>query len=163
MSYKIWHNYGIGFCFSDFEDTCDSVGDPITTEDLERLLAYAPDLRESIHEWLEELKATNSGREITIDDYRDYDELYTLDFAGMFAEVISEAEDLTSVYETSDYDGNKFVIFGKGYPWQMNDREKSITQGEVEDIFRKYLEVLKPATKDKIGVDIEDQEIENGG
>lgn len=163
MSYRTWHDYGFGFSFSDFEATCDAAGDPITPEDVERLLAYAPDLRKSIHEWLEELKAENPERKITIDDYREYDQVYSLELAELFAEVVAQAEGLTRVYAVSDYENDHFVIFGQGYPWWMNDREKSLTEEEVEEIFRKYLEILKPATRDKIGVDIEGQSIENGG
>ena len=40
MSYQTWHEYGFGLNFSLFEAECEKVGDPITVENVERLVIF---------------------------------------------------------------------------------------------------------------------------
>ena len=135
MSYQSWHEYGIGFNFSVFEAECEKIGDPITVEDVERLLACNPTLERDVHEWLDEIKEDN----------------------------LREKEDIPHVYAICDYNNDHYVIFGQGYPWNMSEKEKRLNQDELEKIFRTYLTILKPATGEKLCVDIDNQSIENGG
>lgn len=163
MSYECWHDYGFGFNFSQFDADCDKIQDPITVEDIERLLTMDPKLQREVHEWLEDLREDNPGLEITVKDYREFDQDYQLGLSKIFADVVREAENLPHVYATSDYDCTDYVIFGQGYPWNMNDREKALSKDAVEEILRKYLAILKPCTSGALYVDINHQSVENGG
>ena len=59
MSYQTWHEYGFGFIFSGFEAECEKIGDPITVEDVEHLLACNLPLHRDVHEWLDEIREDN--------------------------------------------------------------------------------------------------------
>ncbi len=163
MSYVSWHNYGIGFDFSEFDANCDKLGDPITPEDIERLLAYAPKLQHGVHTWIDQLKKLDPAKEPTIDDYREFDQDYGLELSYIFAETVREAESLDHVFAADDYNCNHFVLFGQGYPWNMNEREKNISREEVIGLLQEYLAILKPCTEDTLLVEIDDQAVENGG
>lgn len=163
MSYCSWHEYGLGIDFSDFDVACDKAGDPITVADIERLLEVAPKLQRDVHEYIEGVKEDNPDVEIKVDDYRCFDDNYRLELAYIFAQAVSEAEDLTHVYACESYENDHFVLFGQGYPWNLNEREKSITKEEVEDIFYKYLKILKPSLGETVNVEIDFQSVENGG
>ena len=53
------------------------------------------------------------------------------------------------------------MIFGIAHPWDYNEKERQLTQEQIDAIFLKYLEILKPfLVKD---IDIDEQEVENGG
>ena len=67
MSYQTWHEYGFGFIFSGFEAECEKIGDPITVEDVEHLLACNLPLHRDVHEWLDEIREDNPGYVITLD------------------------------------------------------------------------------------------------
>lgn len=163
MSYQSWHEYGIGFNFSEFEAECEKVGDPITVEDVERLLARNLPLERDVHEWLDEIKDDNPDHSVTLEDYREFDQDFQLGLSKLFADVIREKEDLPHAYATCDYNNDHYVIFGQGYPWNMSEKEKRLNQDELEKIFRTYLTIIKPATGEKLCVDIDNQSIENGG
>lgn len=163
MSYCSWHEYGLGINFSDFDVACDKAGDPITVEDIERLLKVAPKLQRDVHEYIEGVKEDNPGVEITIQNYREFDQDFSLELSQIFAQAVAEAEDLTHVYACESYENGHFVLFGQGYPWNLNEREKAITKEEVEDIFYKYLKILKPSLGETVNVEIDFQSVENGG
>ena len=55
------------------------------------------------------------------------------------------------------------MLFGQGYPWNLNEREKAITKEEVEGIFYKYLKILKPSLGETVNAEINFQSVENGG
>ena len=114
MSYQSWHEYGIGFNFSEFEAECEKVGDPITVEDVERLLACNLPLERDVHEWLDEIKDDNPDHSVTLEDYREFDQDFQLGLSKLFADVIREKEDLPHVYATCDYNNDHYVIFGRG-------------------------------------------------
>ncbi len=163
MSDQSYHDYGFGFNFSEFDASCEKAGIPIGVEDVERLLEHAPVLQRDVHEYLEDIEEMNPGHEIVIDDYREFDQDYMLDLSRIFADTVREVENLPHVYATSDYDCNHYVIFGQGYPWNCNQKEKAISKDEVEAIFRKYLSILKPEAEGKFFTDIDNQSVENGG
>lgn len=164
MSYQSWHDYGLGINFTDFEIACNRADDPITVEDIERLLKVAPKLQRDVHEYIEGVKEDNPDVEIEVDDYRCFDpDGYGLELAYIFAQAVSEAEGLTHLYATSSYENDHFVLFGQGYPWNLNEREKAITKEEVEGIFYKYLKILKPSLGETVDAEIDFQSVENGG
>ena len=53
------------------------------------------------------------------------------------------------------------MIFGKAHPWDYSEKERQITQEQIDAIFLKYLGILKPFLIDDINID--DEEVENGG
>ena len=163
MSYQTWHEYGFGFNFSVFEAECERIGDPITVENVERLLACNLPLQRDVHEWLNEIRDNNPGYIVTLDDYREFDQDFQLGLSKLFADVIQGTEELPHVYATCDYNNDHYVIFGQGHPWNMTEKEKRITVDEMEIIFRTYLAILKPSTSGLLHVDIDNQSIENGG
>lgn len=164
MSYCSWHEYGLGINFSDFDGACDKAGDPITVADIERLLEVAHKLQRDVHEYIAGVKEDNPGVEIEVDDYRCFDpDGYGLELSYIFAQAVAEAEGLTHVFACDSYDGDHFVLFGQGYPWNMNEREKALKKEDVEGIFYKYLKLLKPSLGEKVDAEIDFQSVENGG
>lgn len=59
----------------------------------------------------------------------------------ILALVIAECEDIHLV-STLDGDCNEYLLLAKKFPWQMTEREKSLTQSELDAIFDKYVSVL---------------------
>lgn len=157
MSHVSWHNYGRGIQFDDVYASCKRHGDPITAEDLERLLACAPLFAASLHKTFLETGIENP----TVEQYEDWDDCYCLGLAGLFAEVVREAEELPYIYACDNHDSEVFVIFGKAHPWDYSEKERQITQEQIDAIFLKYLGILKPFLIDDINID--DEEVENGG
>lgn len=43
---------------------------------------------------------------------------------------------------TEEGDCNEYLLLAKKFPWQMTEREKSLTQSELDAIFDKYVSVL---------------------
>ena len=161
MSFQSWHNYGIGLSFTEFEGNCKKAGMSITPEDIERLIEKAPELQRAVHEYIQELKEDNPDAPVTIEAYEEFDRDFSLGIAYIFAETIREAEGLSGVYATDSYDAEDFVIFGMGYPWFMNEREKGLTREQVVVMFLTYLRLLKPGFEDAFTVEIDEQSIEN--
>ncbi len=164
MSYCSWHEYGLGINFTDFEIACDRAKDPITVEDIERLLNVAPKLQRDVHKYIQGVKEDNPGVEIELYDYRNFDpDGFGLELSYIFAQAVAEAEGLTHVFACDSDDCYHFVLFGQGYPWNMNEREKALKKEDVEGIFYKYLKILKPSLGEKVDVEIDFQSVENGG
>ena len=145
MSYNTWHNYGYGICVDQIK--VDSV------ERLETLLSQAPKYRQQIHEWFEDCEIT----EPTVDDYMEFDQDYYLGLATILQEVISEAEGVEFL-ACDDFDGIDFLIFEPLYPWQITEKEMTLTEERIAQIFQKYVSLLtdKP-------IAIEYQGVGNGG
>ena len=55
--------------------------------------------------------------------------------------VIAECEDV-HLATTLDCDCSEFLLFAKKFPWQLTEREKTITKDELDAIFSKYVSVL---------------------
>lgn len=155
MSQLSWHNYGRGIQFDDLFAECKGKNDPITTEDIERLLNCAPLFAERLKKTFKE----NGTEKPSVEDYEDWDDCYALGLGGLFAEVVREAEGLQNLYACDDYDSQVFVIFGRALPWDYNDKERSLEKEDIDEMFQTYLDILKPGNT----VLIDDQEVENGG
>lgn len=145
MSYYSWHNYGYGIQVDDIKIN--------SVENLKKLIALAPKYEKQINEWFADCNITNP----TIDDYFDFDQDYNLGLATLLGKVIWEAEEIGFVY-CDDYDGNTFLIFAPRYPWNITEKEKNLTEKDVENIIRKYVNIL---TDQEITIDY--QAVENGG
>lgn len=55
--------------------------------------------------------------------------------------VIAECEDV-HLATTLDCDCSEYLLYSKKFPWQMAEREKTLTQSELDAIFSKYVSVL---------------------
>ena len=55
--------------------------------------------------------------------------------------MISEAEDIR-LDACDDGEGERYLLFPAGYPWQMMDTERNVTEEALRDIFLKYATVL---------------------
>ena len=55
--------------------------------------------------------------------------------------VIAECEDV-HMSTTLDANCSEYLLYSKKFPWQMTEREKTLTQSELDAIFSKYVSVL---------------------
>lgn len=145
MSYSTWHTYGYGICVDDISG--------FTVEKLQKLLSLAPKYEANINEWLKENDIDNP----TLEDYYEYDEDWCLGLATILKEVILEAEDI-ELTACNDFDDNRFLVYEPWYPWELTEKDKSITRESLDEIFTKYISVLT----DEIP-SINYQSVENGG
>ena len=142
MSYHTWHDYGYGIC-------TDDISRNTTVERIENLLACAPKFRDDVHAYLGE-----GDEPISVEDYEDYGAGH---LACILAEVISEAEGINFT-PTENYDGESFLIYQARYPWAMTPKDVSLTEKGIEELLRKYVDILTD-----VKIDFGYQEIENGG
>ena len=145
MSYSTWHNYGYGICTSDLK--IDSV------ERIEELLAHAPEYRKEIHDWFEDCDNTKP----TLDDYLDFDQDYSNGIAAILQAVIKEATGI-EFSACDDINCMRYLIYMPSYPWYMTDRDRTVTQDELDEVLKKYVSIVSD-TK----LDIDFQAAENGG
>lgn len=145
MSYSTWHNYGYGICTSDLK--VDSV------ERIEKLLEYAPEYRKEIHDWFDD----GDNAEPTLDDYLDFDQDYNNGIAAILQAVIKEATGIEFA-ACDNFDCMRYLIYMPSYPWNMTERDRSITQDELDEVLKKYVSII---TDSKLDIDF--QEVENGG
>ena len=149
MSYQTWHNYGYGICVDDINTN---------TEQLQKLIAMAPNFEKEFNEAIEEWK---QGEDIvpSLDDV--YEILTDMDLyygiASVLSVVIEEVEGIRLV-ACDDYNCLQYVIFSQWFPWDYNAKELKMTEESVEELFRKYVNIL---TDKSIAIDF--QAVENGG
>ncbi len=145
MSYQTWHTYGYGFSTDDLM--------PDTVEKMEALLEKAPEYSKQIHEWFDDCEIT----EPTVDDYLEFDEDYHLGLATTLKEVITEATGIDLV-SCDDFDGVKYLLYVPLYPWQMSEKDKLLTQEELDAVFTEFVAIVTDTKPD-----IDFQSVENGG
>lgn len=145
MSFSTWHNYGYGICTSDLK--VDSV------ERIEALLEHAPEYKKEIHDWFDDCDIT----EPTVDDYLDFDQDYNNGIAAILQAVIKEATGIEFA-ACDNFDCMRYLIYMPSYPWYMTDRDRSITQEELDEVLKKYVAIV---TDSKLEIDF--QAVENGG
>ena len=149
MSYQTWHNYGYGICVDDINTN---------TEQLQKLIAMAPNFEKEFNEAIEEWK---QGEDIvpSLDDV--YEILTDMDLyygiASVLSVVIEEVEGIRLV-ACDDYNCLQYVMFPQWFPWDYNAKELKMTEESVEELFRKYVNIL---TDESIVIDF--QAVENGG
>ena len=148
MSYKVYINYGYGVCTDDLEPY-------VNKETFTKLVSLAPNYKESIKNFLENLEDVSSFEDNDLyPDICDFD--YSI--AEVLAQVIKEAEDIEFT-ACSDFDDRHYLIFQPVYPWnQISEVEKKLTMDKIEEVIYKYTSIF---TKDKLIADY--QEVENGG
>lgn len=144
MSFTSWHNYGFGICTDEIETD---------VEHLQKLLEKAPELEGKIKHWLADCGIDDP----TWDDYMEYDQDSCLGLATILKEVIFEAEGI-EMTACDDYDGHRFLIYKPQYPWEIQPDEMQLTEDKLEALFNRYISILTDAP-----IDVESQEVENGG
>ena len=145
MSYESWHNYGYGIITTKLE--IDSV------ERIEALLALSPEYQAEIHQWFEDCEIT----EPTVNDYLEFDQDYNLGIATILRIVIQKAENVEFL-ACDDRHCQRFLMYPKLYPWQMQGSDRDVTKERVEEILKKYVSIVSD-TK----LEIDYKEAENGG
>lgn len=148
MSYKVYINYGYGVCTDDLEPY-------VNKETFTKLVSLAPNYKESIEDFLEDLKDVSSFKNDDLyPDICDFD--YSI--AEVLVQVIKEAEDIEFT-ACSDFDDRHYLIFQPVYPWnRMTEMERCLNTERIEKVIYKYTSIF---TKDKLVADY--QEVENGG
>jgi hypothetical protein len=144
MGYSTWITYGYGICVDDIDTTVNAI---------ETLLEKAPKFRDEIHSYFKDCDIETP----TLDDYLDYDQDFYGGLATILQKVISEVDEIELVY-ADDYNGVKFLLFTRLYPWEMSEREKNFTQDDLTNLFTKYVSILTNQT-----IDIDYYDVENGG
>lgn len=145
MSYSTWHIYGYGVCTSDLKVN--------SAERIEKLLAFAPEYRKDIHEWLEDCDI----KKPRVVDYLDFDQDYGNGIATILKEVIRESEGI-EFDACDDFDGKRYLIYLPSYPWQMTELDRTMTKEKLDETLKKYISIISDS---EIAIDF--QEVENGG
>lgn len=145
MSFVSWHTYGYGVKVSELHK--------ISMPKVVELIQSAPNYAKKFDKWLKECEI----EEPTLGDLEEFDEDYCIGLATVMQQIILEKENLELV-ACSDFDDNTFLLYPQGYPWNMNEQEKSLTEQDIQSLMVKYLSKI---TDEVITVDY--YEPENGG
>lgn len=145
MSYETWHNYGYGICVSKLKiDSPERVG---------ALIGLTKRFRKDVQGYFDECGIT----EPTMDDYEELDQDCYNGIAYVLQQVIKEKEHI-ELSTCDDFDGNRYLMYMPDYPWFTPWRYWFISERKIEQIIRKYLQML---TDDDF--EIEYISAENGG
>lgn len=147
MSYSTWITYGYGVCVDDINTT---------PKRLLELAALDDELLKDVREYLSGIKPEGyKDEDLTLEDFDDFNEFACLSGIGT---ILSRAISDFSADLVEDYNGCSYVILPEQLPWGMREKEKSLTEKEVREIFKKYIAVLTDEP-----VEIGYQRVENGG
>ena len=145
MSYQMWVNYGYGICVDDINE--------YNVERLETLLAMAPELQARMQKWL----AENDVSTPCWKDYMSYDADCDLGLATILREAIQEIEGI-ELTACDDFDSIAYLIYQPSYPWNLSDKERTLTEEGLREMFDRYVSILAGQT-----VPVDHQAVENGG
>ena len=154
MSYSTWHDYGFGICVDDIKTTEDKVFE---------LVHLAPNFEKEFYQWIENFREDGDPESIaelmTMDQIDKYeDRSCCMRGLGLIIKGdIEECEDI-HLLACDNFNGCQYLIFSMQYPWYMSEKEKSMTEKDVYDLFNKYVSIL---TDEFVSIDY--QEVENGG
>lgn len=148
MSYSTWTTYGFGFCVDDIDTT---------PERLLKLAAMKPDVLKDVREYLDDVfdGEDYEDEELTLEDFDELEGDYCE--RGVAYVLYQVINDIPIIF-ADDYNGTPYILYCPSYPWHLKESEKHLTEDDVEEIFKKYIEVLT----DKY-IDIDYQSVENGG
>lgn len=149
MSFSSWHNYGYGIRTDEIVTDADKV---------RALVHMAPKFEKEIRtsvEWTGEFK----WEEITMDEL---EELFCeidifCGIATILEKVISECEGI-ELCACDDFNSVRYLLYTPSYPWQMTDKDKTMTEEKIRTLLKKYVSVL---TEQSISFGYE--AVENGG
>lgn len=156
MSFSTWHNYGLGLRTDTIETTIEKV---------KNFIALSPDLLDKINAFYE--SENRKFDDVNLDEFLcedmdcidDINAAYT-GLAAIIAEVIYEKENIELLC-CDNFEGEAYCIFPPMYPWNMTQKESSMTENDIKDIFAKYIKLLTDQSLDELGFGY--QEVENGG
>lgn len=139
MSWDMWHVYGYGF---------ETDSSRITEEKLMRFIKNHHDSLEKISPGMTKMLDAvieDVEKEKKIPDWAE-DEIKNCVDCGCYGEIIAKvmkAETGIDFCCTGMTDeGEEAVIFMSAYPWEYNEKEKTLTKDSLTEIFRKYGEEL---------------------
>lgn len=140
--------YGHGICTDNIHTTIDKI---------KTLLTMAPRAYDLCCDAFKD--AEDDGID-TVDEFADYigqgwSHHEEAGLATILAVVINECEDIM-LLATTDSCANAFLIMPEKLPWKLTDKQKALTEESLNDIFRKYINVLTDEP-----IIIEYQSIEN--
>ena len=148
MSFKTWHDYGFGFCASDIVTT---------PEKILALAALKPEVYESVRLYLNDCFEGEKYDDADLGDDI-FDEYEGVDYGTGLSAILFEVIDEFSVYHSTDFDGNQYLLYTAKYPWSMPENELGLTKEHVTEVFTKYIRMLTD-----VEVPIGYQSIANGG
>lgn len=158
MSYKTWITYGYGVKMENLDIT------NLTSDMLADFIHLAPYFEEKYIAWVEKNFRKKGDPDciyeiLSVDSLLEYEgeDAGYVGLLPILKGVLDEVEGLYFVM-CHNYDGEEFLLFTPAYPWEMSKREKEISQGEVEKIYKKYISKL---TDKEFEIDY--YEVENGG
>lgn len=150
MSYHSWTVDGYGICVDDIETT---------PEKLLKLASMDSDVLKDVREYLDEYFDGQGYMDETL-TMEIFDELegdYCERGVAYVLYHVINGNGIILDY-TYDYNGTPYILYLPTYPWYMNDKDKTLTSEDVENVFRKYVSVL---TDKPIKIDY--YSVENGG
>ena len=145
MSYETWHVYGYGVKISEIAE--------ISMSKVVELVQTAPNFAKNFNEWLRDCEI----KEPTLEDLEEFDTDYCLGLVSVLREVISEVEKI-ELTACEDYDGDKYLLYSRSYPWRMTELEKSLKEEDIQSLMVKYLSKITDEA-----IDIDYYSPENGG
>ena len=147
MSYRAWHTYGYGICVDNIETTA---------EKLLKLASMKGNVLKEVREYLDKIYPNGyKDEDLTLEDFDELEGDYCeRGVAFVLYEVINEI----TVDFADDYNGTQYILYLPSYPWRMKENEKNLTEEDIANVFKKYVNVL---TDEPIVIDYYD--IENGG
>lgn len=128
MAGNSWIDYGYGFCTTKIETT---------KERIEAFIAQAPLFKECTDTYFD---AKNIKPEL--EDYMDLDAEDESEIAFIIQEVIKEQFNI-ELAKISDYNGEWYLLFLPGYPWEFKtEKERAVTKEYLDVIFTETIRML---------------------
>ena len=147
MSHQTWITYGYGVCTDDIKTT---------PEKLLKLATMQPDTLKNVREYLSEVHPNGyKDEDLTLEDFDDLEGDYC---ERAVTYILNNVIREIPVVYADDYDGGEYLLYCAKYPWYMSEKEKNLTEEDINAIFRKYIQIL---TDEPVKVDYYD--VENGG
>ena len=124
MSWSMWHEEGLGF------DT--------TNVSIDKLKGFFKKHEEALHkiklynDLMEEIKRDD----IMIDKVREFTDNFTI--GEIIAWVMTVETGIQFCSPGLSDDSEEAVLFTRCFPWEYNDREKTLTEDTVKEIMKPY-------------------------
>lgn len=126
-----WINYGYGFNVSAFEPTLKGIN---------KLILKAP---ETINLYFpnggNKFRSLDEVEELS-DEYGDGYYYIGASLWGPFLTAVRELENIHLIW-ANNFEGENFIMFPQMLPWNMNEKEKSLTIDKLDAILKKYLTI----------------------
>ena len=112
-------------------------------ENIVRSLNRGPE----ILDWIAKKDKENGVYDAITEDFFDYENEINGDegLYGIISDIMAKETGIMFEYRRgSEYDDD-MIAFPECYPWQLNDKERSLTQEEATEILSKYMKELQIA------------------